>query len=47
MRWKVHLYENSGFNTSNPLNYIFKSRKCPSHHKDLIQTENDLLELKI
>ena len=34
-----------GINTSNPLNYIFKSRKCPPQHKDLIQFENDLLEL--
>ena len=45
MRWKAHLYENSGLNTSNPLNYIFKSRKCLPQHKDLIQFENDLLEL--
>ena len=34
-----------GINTSNPLNYIFKSRKCPPQHEDLIQFENDLLEL--
>ena len=27
MRWKAHLYENSELNTSDPLNYIFKSRK--------------------
>ena len=45
MRWKAHLYENSGLNTSNPLNYIFQSRKCPPQHNDLIQFENDLLEL--
>ena len=45
MRWKTHLHENSRFNTSNPLNYIFKSSKCPAQHKDLIQFENDLLEL--
>ena len=45
MRWKAHLYENSGLNTSNPLNYIFKSRKCPPQHKNLIQFENNLLEL--
>ena len=45
MRWKAHLYENSGFNTSNPLNYIFKSRKCQPQHKDPIQFESDLLEL--
>ena len=47
MRWKAHLYENSGFNPSNPLNYIFNSRKYPPQHKDLMQFENDLLELKI
>ena len=46
MRWKAHLYENSGLNTSNSLNYIFKSRKCPPQHKDLMQIENDLLEKK-
>ena len=45
MRWKAYLYENSGLNTSNPLNYIFKSRKCPPQHQDLMQFENDLLEL--
>ena len=45
MRWKAHLYENSGLNKSNPLSYIFKSRKCPPQHKDLMQFENDLLEL--
>ena len=45
MRWKAYLYENSGLNTSNPLNYIFKSRKCPPQHQDLMQFENDSLEL--
>ena len=45
MRRKAHLYENSGLNKSNPLNYIFKSRKSPPQHKDLIQFKNDLLEL--
>ena len=45
MRWEAHLYENSGLNASNPLNYIFKSRKCPPQHKDLTQFENGLLEL--
>ena len=45
MRWKAHLYENSGLNKSNPLSYIFKSRKYPPQHKDLMQFENDLLEL--
>ena len=45
MRQKAHLYEDSRVNTPNPLNYIFKSRKFPPQHKDLIQFENDLLEL--
>ena len=45
MRWKAHLYENSELNTSNPLNYIFKNRKCAPQHKDLMQFENDLLKL--
>ena len=45
VRWKAHLYENIGLNTSNPLNYILKSRKSPSQHKDLMQFENDWLEL--
>ena len=44
-RWKARLYENSGLNASSPLNYIFKSRKCPPQHKDLMEFENDLLEL--
>ena len=46
MRWKAHLYESSGLNTSNLLNYIYKSRKCPPQHKDLMQFENELLELR-
>ena len=45
MRWKAHLYQNSGLNTSNSLNYIFKSKKCPPQHKDLMQFENGFLEL--
>ena len=45
MRWKTHLYENSGLNTPTSLNYIFKSRKCLPQHKDLMQFENNLLEL--
>ena len=32
-------------NTANPLNYIFKNRKCLPQHEDLMQFENDLLEL--
>ena len=46
VRWKAHLYENSGLNTSNLLNYISKSRKCSPQHKDLMQFENELLELR-
>ena len=45
VRWKAHLYENIGLNTSNPLNYILISRKSPPQHKDLMQFENDWLEL--
>ena len=44
MRWKAHLY-NRVSTISNPLNYIFKGRKCPSQNKDLMQFEKDLLEL--
>ena len=36
MRWKANLFQNSGLNTSDPLNYIFKSRKCQPQHKDLM-----------
>ena len=45
MRWRAHLHEKSGLNTSNPFNYFFKSRKFPPEHKHLMQFENDLLEL--
>ena len=45
MMQKAHLYEDSGLNTSNPLNYVFKSRKYPLQHKDLMQFEKDSLEL--
>ena len=45
LKWKAHRYENSGLNTSDSSNYIFKSRKCPPQPKDLMQFENDLLEL--
>ena len=41
----IQLYENSVLNTSNPLNYIFKIKKCPPQHKDQLQYESDLLEL--
>ena len=30
---------------SNPLCYIFKIRKCPHEHKDLLEFENNLVEL--
>ena len=43
IKWKAHLYENSRLNTSNPLNYIFKIRRCSPQHKD-IQFEINLLE---
>ena len=42
--WKAHMYESSGLNTSNPLNYIFKTRKCPPQHNDFMQFENKLLQ---
>ena len=45
MRWKAHLFESSGKGQSNPLHYVFKSRKCPPQHKGLIAFENDLLKL--
>ena len=35
MWWKAHLYDNSGLDTSNSLNYFFKSRKCPPQHEIL------------
>ena len=41
MRWKAHLFQSSGKRQSNPLHYVFKSRKCPRQHKDLIAFEND------
>ena len=47
MRRKAHPYENSGLTTSNPSNYIFKSRKYPPQHKGYMQFENYLLELII
>ena len=45
MRWKAHLFENGELRQSNPLHYIFKSRKCPPQHKDLIAFEDDLVKL--
>ena len=45
MRWKAHLFEGSGKGQSNPLHYVFRSRKCPPQHKDLIAFENDFLKL--
>ena len=45
MKWKVYLFENNNIQQSNPLHYIFKSRKTPAKHKDLIEFENDLVNL--
>ena len=45
MKWKVYLFENNNIQKSNPLHYIFKSRKTPPKHKDLIAFENDLVKL--
>ena len=45
MRWKAHLYESNSYESTNPLHRIFKTRNCPSQHKDLIQFENDITEL--
>ena len=45
MRWKAHLFENSDLRHNNPLHYIFKSRKSPPQHKELIEFENDLVKL--
>ena len=44
MRWKVHLFENNNTRQSNPLHYIFKSRKAPAQYKDLTAIENDLVK---
>ena len=45
MRWKAHLFENNDIRQSNPLYYIFKNRKNPPQHKDLIAFENDLVKI--
>ena len=45
MRWKAHLFENNNIQQSNPLHYIFKSRKTSPQHKGLIAFENDLVKL--
>ena len=45
MRWKVHLFENNDIRQCNPLHYIFKSRKTPPQHKDLVAFENDSVKL--
>ena len=45
MRWKAHLFQNNDIRQSNPLHYIFKSRKTPPQHEDLIAFENDLAKL--
>ena len=36
MIWRTNLYESSGLNTSNLLNFNFKITKCPPEHKDLM-----------
>ena len=38
-------FETSGKGQSNLFYYVFKSRKCPSQHKDLIAFEKDLIKL--
>ena len=43
MRWKAHLFEISRKGQSNLLHNVFKNRKCPPQHKNLIAFENDLL----
>ena len=45
MRWKARLFENNDIRQSNPLHYIFKSRKPPPQHKDLMAFENDLVKI--
>ena len=45
MRWKAHLTDNNYKGHTNSLFHIFKSRKCPPRHKELINFENGLLEL--
>ena len=42
MKWKAHLYENSGLNSPIPLNYNFKCRKCPLQHRDLTILQNQI-----
>ena len=45
MRWKAHLIDGNQLGYANPLFHIFKSRKCPPQHKELLDFENGLLEL--
>ena len=45
MRWKAHLTYSNYIGHTNLLFHIFKSRKCPLQHKELIDFENGLLEL--
>ena len=45
MRWKAHLTDSNYIGHTNPLFHIFKSRKCPPQHKELVDFENGLLEL--
>ena len=45
MRWKAHLFGIIDLRHNNPLHYIFKSRKSPPQHKELIEFENALVKL--
>ena len=42
MRWKALFFENESEST---FEYGFKTRKCPSKHKDLMEFEDDLQKL--
>ena len=42
IRWKAHLFENNNIRQSNLLHHVFKSRKTPPQHKDLIAFEDKL-----
>ena len=45
MRWKAHLFEKNNIRHSNPLHHVFKSRKTPPQHMDLIAFADDLVKL--
>ena len=42
---KAHLTNSNYIGHANPLFYIFKSRKCPQQHNELIDIDNDLLDI--